>query len=73
MAGLRDHGSALFWIVFLDEVRRVFRPQPSGVAVELMLAKWVARDQVDIMALRLESQRDLSRGNSAADDDDGFP
>jgi hypothetical protein len=72
VASVRDHGSALFRILFLDEIRRVFRPQPSGVAVELMLPQRVARDEVDIMALRLKSQRDLSCGNPTTDDDDGF-
>jgi hypothetical protein len=68
MPRLPDHRSATVEVALAGKPCHASRTEPTGIAIELVSSQWVARDEVNLDALRAETERDLGSGDAAAHD-----
>ena len=61
MPGLADHDAPPPKIRLPSKRRHVLRPKPPRVAVKLVLAKRMAGDEMDLMALAAQAEGGLAR------------
>ena len=67
-----DERSTTIEVFLLLEARHEFWTQPAWCAVELVLSQAVTRDEVDVVALFLQAQRDLARRDPPTDNGDSL-
>ena len=72
MARCGDQGPPTIKVSFAAEALHEFWTEPARVAVELVLAQGMARDDMHAMPFFHQAECHLDRRDAATDDHDGF-